>query len=101
VLAIPLLIVTGFVFVASQSAFVVLVRSFSPTAWARVGRDARPRRLARRRVLAGDGAIADAHGVAATILTPRALDRRRADRVHLARRAPRDRRARGDARTSA
>jgi MFS transporter, FSR family, fosmidomycin resistance protein len=69
-LAIPLLMVTGFVFVASQSAFVVLGQEFLPN---RMGL-ASGVTLGLAVSLGGAfspvmGAIADAHGVAASILT--------------------------------
>jgi FSR family fosmidomycin resistance protein-like MFS transporter len=69
-LAIPLLMVTGFVFVASQSAFVVLGQEFLPN---RMGL-ASGVTLGLAVSLGGAfspvmGAIADAHGVSATILT--------------------------------
>jgi MFS transporter, FSR family, fosmidomycin resistance protein len=73
-LAIPLLIVTGFVFVASQSAYVVLGQEFLPN---RMGL-ASGVTLGLAVSLGGAfspvmGAIADAHGVSATILTSGAL----------------------------
>jgi MFS transporter, FSR family, fosmidomycin resistance protein len=73
-LAIPLLVVTGFVFVASQAAFVVLGQEFLPN---RMGL-ASGVTLGLAVSLGGAfspamGAIADAHGVAATILTAAAL----------------------------
>jgi FSR family fosmidomycin resistance protein-like MFS transporter len=74
ILAIPLLIVTGFVFVASQSAFVVLGQEYLPN---RMGL-ASGVTLGLAVSLGGTfspvmGAIADAHGVAATIVTAGAL----------------------------
>jgi len=68
-LAIPLLLVTGFVFVASQSAFVVLGQEYLPN---RMGL-ASGVTLGLAVSLGGAfspvmGAIADAHGVSATIL---------------------------------
>ncbi len=68
-LAIPLLLVTGFVFVASQSAFVVLGQEYLPN---RMGL-ASGVTLGLAVSLGGTfspvmGAIADAHGVAATIV---------------------------------
>jgi FSR family fosmidomycin resistance protein-like MFS transporter len=69
VLAIPLLLVTGFVFVASQSAFVVLGQEYLPN---RMGL-ASGVTLGLAVSLGGTfspvmGAIADAHGISATIL---------------------------------
>jgi FSR family fosmidomycin resistance protein-like MFS transporter len=68
-LAIPLLLVTGFVFVASQSAFVVLGQEYLPN---RMGL-ASGVTLGLAVSLGGTfspvmGAIADAHGISATIL---------------------------------
>jgi FSR family fosmidomycin resistance protein-like MFS transporter len=73
-LAIPLLMVTGFVFVASQSAFVVLGQEYLPN---RMGL-ASGVTLGLAVSLGGTfspvmGAIADAHGVSATILAAGAL----------------------------
>jgi FSR family fosmidomycin resistance protein-like MFS transporter len=73
-LAIPLLLVTGFVFVASQSAFVVLGQEYLPN---RMGL-ASGVTLGLAVSLGGTfspvmGAIADAHGVSATILAAGAL----------------------------
>jgi MFS transporter, FSR family, fosmidomycin resistance protein len=73
-LAIPLLLVTGFVFVASQSAFVVLGQEYLPN---RMGL-ASGVTLGLAVSIGGAfspamGAIADAHGIAATILAAGAL----------------------------
>jgi FSR family fosmidomycin resistance protein-like MFS transporter len=73
-LAIPLLLVTGFAFVASQSAFVVLGQEYLPN---RMGL-ASGVTLGLAVSLGGAfspamGAIADAHGVSATILAAGAL----------------------------
>jgi MFS transporter, FSR family, fosmidomycin resistance protein len=74
VLAIPLLLLTGFVFVASQSAFVVLGQEYLPN---RMGL-ASGVTLGLAVSIGGAfspvmGAIADAHGIAATILAAGAL----------------------------
>ena len=73
-LAIPLLVVTGFVFVASQSAFVVLGQEYLPN---RMGL-ASGVTLGLAVSIGGAfspvmGAIADAHGISATILAAGAL----------------------------
>jgi FSR family fosmidomycin resistance protein-like MFS transporter len=73
-LAIPLLLVTGFVFVASQSAFVVLGQEYLPN---RMGL-ASGVTLGLAVSIGGAfspvmGAIADAHGISATILAAGAL----------------------------
>jgi FSR family fosmidomycin resistance protein-like MFS transporter len=73
-LAIPLLLVTGFAFVASQSAFVVLGQEYLPN---RMGL-ASGVTLGLAVSLGGAfspamGAIADAHGISATILAAGAL----------------------------